>query len=169
MLNSEQQKWIDHLSDESKIEVVPFDPTSQAKFEKVRSIIINKFGQTIQLEHRGASSLCISGQNEIDTYIPVDIRFFDIYITKLTKVFGKPRKIYIGDRAHFIAWEDSKRVDIYLINKKSPSYLNGVKFENHLKSHSDDLEKYRILKEEGNGLSVREYYRRKIEFINVGI
>ncbi len=65
-----------------------------------------------------------------------------------------------------IELEDGKRIDIYLINKDAPSYLNGVRFENRLKSHPDDLDRYKILKEEGSGLSVREYYRRKIEFIN---
>lgn len=127
---------------------------------------MEELGSEVQFEHHGASSMGISGQDEIDTYIPVDVTVFDEYISKLTKVFGEPRKIYPNDRAHFIAREEGKRIDIYLINKEALSWTDGVKFENYLKTHPDALEKYRILKEEGNGLSTREYYRRKIEFIN---
>lgn len=36
MLTAKQKKWIDHLSDETKIKIVPFDPTSQEKFERVK-------------------------------------------------------------------------------------------------------------------------------------
>jgi hypothetical protein len=37
---------------------------------------------------------------------------------------------------------------------------------NFLKTHPEKLEEYRLLKESGNGLSVRQYYRKKLEFIN---
>jgi len=36
MITQEQQKWIDHLSDEKKIIIVPFDPTAEEKFQKVK-------------------------------------------------------------------------------------------------------------------------------------
>jgi GrpB-like predicted nucleotidyltransferase (UPF0157 family) len=39
-------------------------------------------------------------------------------------------------------------------------------FEEYLKNYPDELERYRVLKEESNGKTMREYYRRKIEFIN---
>jgi len=35
-----------------------------------------------------------------------------------------------------------------------------------LKAHPETLEEYRKMKEEGNGLSVREYYLRKTEYVN---
>jgi GrpB-like predicted nucleotidyltransferase (UPF0157 family) len=166
MITPDQQKWINHLSDESKIKIIPFDPTSQEKFEKVRSIILSSLGESTPFVHQGATSMGISGQDEIDTYIPISVDLFEEYISKLGKLFGEPRKIYPGDRAHFITKEDGKRIDVYLINKDSPSWLNGVKFQNYLSTHPDALEEYRILKEAGDGLSVREYYRRKTEFIN---
>jgi GrpB-like predicted nucleotidyltransferase (UPF0157 family) len=64
-------------------------------------------------------------------------------------------------RARFRADERKKRVDVFLINEESGDWTNCVIFENFLKDHPEWLEKYRILKEKGNGLTVREYYRRK--------
>jgi hypothetical protein len=67
MLTQEQQKWIEHLSDIDQIVIVPFDITAQEKFEKVREIITSNLGESIPFIHGGATSLGISGQDEIDT------------------------------------------------------------------------------------------------------
>jgi GrpB-like predicted nucleotidyltransferase (UPF0157 family) len=166
MLTSAQQEWVDHLSTDSKIRIIPFDPTSQEKFEKIKAMVSAAVGESVLLEHRGATSLGISGQDEIDTYLPVSLDSFNDYVAKLTKIFGEPKSVYPGNRIHFITYERGKRIDIYLINKDAASWLDGVKFENYLKTHPEALERYKILKEEGDGLSVREYYQKKIEFIN---
>lgn len=166
MLREDQKKWINHLSDDSKIKIVPFDPTSQSKFEKVKLLIQSKLGNEIQIEHRGATSLGISGQDEIDIYIPVLPNEFNKYINPLTKLFGKPRSHYALERARFVTTEAGKHIDVFLINKEGLGWIEGLKFENYLKEHHQELEEYRKLKESGDGLSTREYYRRKIEFIN---
>jgi GrpB-like predicted nucleotidyltransferase (UPF0157 family) len=166
LLTPTQQKWVEGLNDTDHVKIIPFDVTAQEKFEKVKLKIHAELGEDIVYVHSGATSLGISGQDEIDTYIPIDVKFFDMYIQKLSKIFGPPRKIYPEDRAHFKTYEDGKRVDIYLINKDAPSWTEGVKFNNYLKTHSDQLEKYKILKESAAGLSTREYYRKKLEFIN---
>ena len=108
----------------------------------------------------------ISGQDEIDVYIPVAPSKFNKLIPSLTQLFGEPRSHYPLERARFVTIENGKHVDVFLINKDSDGWLNGLKFEKYLKSHPKALEAYRKLKESGNGLSTREYYRRKIEFIN---
>lgn len=166
MLTPIQQKWVENLNDLDHVKIIPFDVTAQEKFEKVKLKILAELGKETVYVHSGATSLGISGQDEIDTYIPIDVKLFDAYIEKLSKIFGPPRKIYPKDRAHFKVYEEGKRVDIYLINKDAPSWTEGVKFNNYLKTHPDQLEKYRILKESAAGLSTREYYRKKLEFIN---
>lgn len=166
MLREDQKKWIDHLSDDSKIKIVPFDLSSQKKFEKVKLLIQSKLGNEIQIEHRGATSLGISGQDEIDIYIPVLSEEFNKYINPLTELFGEPRSHYALERARFVTFENGKHIDVFLINKEGVGWIEGLKFENYLKGHPQALEEYRKLKESGNGLSTREYYRRKIEFIN---
>lgn len=166
MITKKQQKWIDHLSDTDKIKIVPFDPTSEVKFQKIKQKIRDFLGKDISVFHRGASSLGISGQDEIDIYVPVPPAQFNSLIEPLKKLFGKPTSHYPLERVHFVTEVDSKHTDIFLINEDSEGWKQGVAFENYLKSHPETLEAYRKLKEDGNGLSGREYYRRKLDFFN---
>ena len=108
----------------------------------------------------------ISGQDEIDIYLPVSPGDFDKLLTPLKKLFGEPRSLYPLERARFVTFEEAKHIDVFLINKECAGWKDSVRFESYLKTHPKTLEKYRLLKEKGNGLSTREYYRRKINFIN---
>ena len=165
MLTKKQKVWLEHLSNEKKIVIGPFDPTAEQKFQIVKGQILSIL-PTISVQHRGATSLGISGQDEIDVYIPVSASKFNLLIRPLTKLFGNPRSVYSLERIRFSTSVDGKHVDIFLINKTSDGWINGVKFEKYLKSHANALSKYRELKENGNGLSVKEYYTRKNIFIN---
>ncbi len=166
MITPEQQKWINHLSDKTKIKILPFDPTSEEKFQKIKALIQSRLGKEIPVRHRGSSNLGISGQDEIDVYIPIDPEVFDYLIPPLTKLFGEPKSHYPLERARFKTFEDKKHIDIFLINKKCTDWLNSVKFESHLKTNPKTLVKYEKLKKSCNDLSTREYYKIKTEFIN---
>lgn len=166
MITKKQLKWINHLSDIDKIKIVPFDPTAEEKFQKVKQQIKGVLGKDTYVVHRGASSLSISGQDEIDIYIPVPPSQFDLLIEPLKKIFGNPGSQYPLERVHFVTIVDGKHIDVFLINNECEGWINGVKFENYLRSHQDTLKAYRLLKENGDGLSGRKYYRRKIEFFN---
>jgi GrpB-like predicted nucleotidyltransferase (UPF0157 family) len=166
MLTPDQEKWVAHLSDQDQVTILPFDPSTPQKFEAVKRKIQAVLGPETRVEHRGATSLEISGQDEIDVYIPVAEDQFDRLLAPLSTAFGKPRSHYPRERARFVVVEEGKHVDIFLINAACQGWTDGVKFENYLKSHPEALGRYRLLKEAGHGLSTREYYRRKIEFIN---
>lgn len=166
MLTTEQQKWIDHLSDTDTVIITPFDITAEDKFLTVKQYIQASLGESIRVEHHGATSLGISGQDEIDVYIPVPLNQFDTFFVSLERLFGKPASLYPQQRARFVTSVDKKHIDVFLINEDSSDWLNCTKFESYLKSHPIDLENYRKLKESGNNLSTREYYRIKTEFIN---
>lgn len=166
MLTIEQEKWVNHLSDENKIKIIPFDISAEEKFQKIKRKIIDCFGKDIDVRHCGATSFGISGQDEIDVYLPVLPEEFDSFVAQMEKIFGKPRSLYPLERVRFMTNVDEKHVDIFVINKEHESWKNSVKFEKYLRNNAEALEKYRKLKEDGGGLSVREYYRRKIEFIN---
>lgn len=166
MLTANQQKWIDHLSDVDKIVIKPYDPSCNEKFEKVKNIIQKFLGKNIEIIHCGPSSLGISGQDEIDVYIPVAQKDFNNYIPKLSQLFGEPRSFYPLNRARFVTEVDRKHIDVFLIDRACDGWINSVKFDSCLRNNPKYLEKYTKLKEKGNGLSIREYYRRKIEFIN---
>jgi len=166
MLTPDQENWINHLSDQDQIHIFPFDPTTPQKFEAVKRKIQAVLGPETRVVHRGATSLGISGQDEIDVYVPVPENQFEPLIATLSIVFGAPRSHYPHDRARFVVYEAGKHVDIFLVNETNVGWLNGINFENYLRSHPETLEQYRLLKEVGHGLSSREYYRRKTEFFN---
>ncbi|MDP3888788.1 MAG: GrpB family protein [bacterium] len=166
MLTPDQEKWIDHLSDKDKISIFPFDPTAEEKFRIVRRKIQDALGKDLPVEHHGATALGISGQDEIDVYIPTSPVRFNSLIDPLKSLFGEPRSLYPLERVRFVTEEDGKHVDVFLVNQEDEGWKNAVLFEEYLKSHPEALEEYRQLKESGNDLSVREYYQRKIEFIN---
>lgn len=166
MLTDKDIAWINHLSDTDVIKILPFDPSCIDKFEKIKTKIQSSLGEDVTVLHRGASGLQISGQDEIDVYVPVPSASFNTFLASLSKIFGKPKSHYPMERARFKVPNDGKRVDVFLINEDHSGWLNSVKFENHLKSNKEALEQYRLLKESCDGLSQREYYRRKIEFIN---
>lgn len=166
MLSKKQQDWLNHLSSEKKINILPFDPRVNKIFLKIKNKIQDNLGIDTRVEHRGASSLGISGQDEIDVYVPVPATEFDSYISKMSKIFGEPRSLYSLERVRFSEEIEGKKIDLFLINEKHDDWINGCKFEKYLKSHPKDLEKYKKLKEEMNGFSVKDYYTRKNEFIN---
>lgn len=108
----------------------------------------------------------ISGQNEIDIYIPIDWKNFESYSAKLEKIFGKPRSFYDQKRARFVSLENKIKLEIFLINKISEDWLNLLKFENSLLQDKMLLDEYEAIKNQSRGLSTRKYYRLKLEFLN---
>jgi GrpB-like predicted nucleotidyltransferase (UPF0157 family) len=166
MLTPEQEKWINQLSDQELVVISPYDPSAPQKFEAVKRKIQAALGPDSKVVHRGATSLEISGQNEIDVYVPVPAEQMEVLIPVLTAAIGNPRKVYPNERARFVVVEEGKRVDIFLINESCQGWINGLKFEHYLRTHPDVLEQYCLHKEAGHGLTMREYYRRKTAFFN---
>ena len=166
MLTPEQEKWLAQLSDTDRIKIIPFDVTAEEKFQVIKARIRAALGSDTTVEHHGATNLGISGQDEIDVYIPVSPTGFDSTVASLKALFGEPRSYYPAKRARFVTEEAGKHIDIFPINQESSDWKNLVQFETYLLEHPEKLDEYRELKESGNGLSVREYYRRKTLFIN---
>ncbi|MDO8496867.1 MAG: GrpB family protein [bacterium] len=165
MLTPEQEKWIETLSSDRTISIVPYDPRTEELFDRVRDKIKGVLGPDINVCHVGASSFGISGQDEIDVQVPVEIEKFPVYIPLLEIIFGEVRKIY-PTRVRFEVKEDGKKIDFALVDANNEDWLNHVRFQNYMKNHPLELERYRTLKEELNGMTVKEYYRRKTEYIN---
>jgi GrpB-like predicted nucleotidyltransferase (UPF0157 family) len=165
MLTPEQEKWIAGRRTDKNISVVPYDPRTEELFAKVAKMIRDVLGPDVLIEHDGASSLGISGQDEIDVSVVADKALFAEYIPKLESVFG-PVKASYPDRSRFEVKEEGKKIDLKIIDATHPNYLRSNIFKAYLRAHPQDLERYRILKEQSNGMSVKEYYRVKTEFIN---
>jgi GrpB-like predicted nucleotidyltransferase (UPF0157 family) len=166
MISPEQQQWINHLSDNESVSVVPWDPTCEEKFVQIKAQIQNLLGKDHHVEHRGASSLKISGQDEIDVYVPVGPESFDQTISSLICLYGQPRSNYPLKRARFVTSLGGKHVDVFVINREDAGWTDSELFNNYLLANPSSLDEYQSLKEKFSGRSVREYYREKTEFIN---
>lgn len=166
MITKEQQSWISHLSNTKKIKIIPYNPEAEVVFGKIKREIQKVLGEKIKVFHRGSTKLKISGQGEIDLYIPVNKKDFNNHLKKLLKYFGEAGTIYPLIRARFVKYINGIKVEIFLINKNSADWKNGLKFENYLKNNCNALSEYEKLKKRCDGFSVREYYKEKINFIN---
>lgn len=167
MLTTKQKEWLAHLSNTDKIVVKPYDPNSQSLFEEVKKKVLECLGESYEVLHRGASYLKISGQNEIDIYVPVSSNQFDETIRKMKDSFGEPKSLYPQVRAKFRMRDfPEKDIDVFVVNKSDSRWIELETFTQYLLDNPSVLEKYRKLKEDGNGLSVKKYYTQKIEFLN---
>lgn len=166
MITAEQDAWINHLSDQESVIIEPYDPSAPQKFAAVKQKVQEVLGTNARVLHRGATSFEISGQNEIDVYVPIPADQMDTAIETLISAFGSPRSRYPNERARFAVYEEGKRVDVFVINETCSGWINATKFDHYLRTHPEMLEQYRLHKEAGHGLSLREYYRRKTEFFN---
>lgn len=165
MITSEQQQWLDHLSDTDTIAVVPWDPTAENKFLQIKEAVQAILGKEQVVLHRGATSLKISGQDEIDIYVPVSAGEFDETVRVISNLY-KLKSLYALKRARLVTSIDNKHIDVFVVNKDDNNWIDGEIFTNYLLNHANALEEYRKLKENASGKTVREYYTRKIEFIN---
>ena len=82
------------------------------------------------------------------------------------KVYGKPASFSPNNRARFNKKLGSINIEIVIVNQASEGWKRNITFENYLKAHPETLDEYRKLKEESNGIGLRQYYRKKMEFIN---
>lgn len=87
-------------------------------FNKIKKDLIDNIGN-IRVSLRGSTLLGISGQGEVDLYIPVAKKDFNIYLKKLINYLGDPGSIYDLRRVRFVKYIDNIKIEIFLINKNS--------------------------------------------------
>jgi len=165
MITKEQKIWLDHLSDTDKIRNIPYDPKTKKVFKIIKSELIKVLGK-VRISHRGSTSFKISGQGEIDLYIPAAKKHFNDYLQKLINYLGKPGSLYPLKRVRFVKYIDNLKIEIFLINKNDSGWKDIIRFEKYLRNNSKTLKDYEKLKAKCKGLSVKKYYTRKTEFIN---
>jgi len=165
MLTAEQKEWLNHLSNTDKISIIPYNPKNKLIFKQIKQNLIELLGK-VQISLRGSTLLGISGQGEIDLYIPVAKKDFNDYLKKLISYLGKPGSIYEFRRVRFVKYIDDIKIEIFLINKNSKDWKYSRKFENFLKRNPKYLLEYEKIKSKCDGFSVRQYYTAKVKFIN---
>lgn len=166
MLAEEQISWLNKLSDKNKVKIVPYNPKFKEIFRQQQTEIQSILGLDVVVLHKGASALGISGKGDVDIYIPIEVENFDSYFGKLKEVLGEPGSHYPLERVRWNRHIDDIEVEIFLVNQDAEFFRDSLKFWNHLETHPDVLDEYRQIKEEAEGTSTREYYTRKVIFIN---
>ena len=166
MITNEQQVWLDTLSDDNSVEIFPFNPKSFSAFKKLEKILKKALKNSFEILHRGATSLGISGQGELDVYIPVPVEKMKSTARIVEKIFGKARNIYPNERIRFVTFVDDVKAEIFVVNEGHKSWKDNCLFYQYLLNNSESLRAYKSLKEDGRGLSTKAYYTKKIEFIN---
>ncbi len=166
MITPDQEKWLQHLSNDHPTKIIPYNPIVKQAFQQVKSQIQSVLGPTTDVQHRGASSMGISGKGDLDVYIPTPPELFNQQLEKLTNHFGQPGSHYPLQRARWNIEVMRIESEIFLSNNQDKNWLDSVAFETYLKTHPDALDQYRLLKEQAQGLGTQDYYRQKTAFIN---
>lgn len=164
MLTPEQQNFVDRRPDDY-IRVVPFDTKSEEKFEEIKKQVRLILGD-IEVLHRGSSGLGVGGQREIDVYIPASPEEISRLTTEIEKVWGAPKSVYPNERTKFIKYIGETMIEVMLVNEACKSWIEGEIFFNYLKHNKIARDEYEQTKAIGEKLSIKEYYRRKFEFMN---
>src|SRR3989344_2957947 len=121
MLTREQENWISHLSKEKIVEVLPYNPKTKEVFTKAKEEIEVFLGK-VEILHCGSTALGISGQGEVDLYVPIDENRFNAYLEKMIEHFDEAVSIYPLRRARFVKYIDDIKVEIFLINKETDDW-----------------------------------------------
>lgn len=164
MLIQNQQKYLATIPEDKIVHIRPYD----SKVKDVGNSIVLKIKEAIpglDVLFMGASALGIGGQNDIDLNILSVPAEYSKYIPVLEKLFGKPAKT----NPNLVKWEfvqDGFEVELYLTDKNSPALLEQIKTFEILRDNQNLAKEYENIKLECNGLSFREYMRRKYEFFN---
>lgn len=147
----------------SFISITPFDPKSQ-KYGRELVQKVKKVLPDLNIQFVGAASLGLpQGDGDIDLIASAKPQDFTRYLPKLNSVFGTPVKV----RPDFVEWHCQYRgfaVELALADPESPIFTDPLDAYNLLNDHPDLLRAYSQLKLESNGVSQREYKRRKLDF-----
>lgn len=164
MISEEEKTFLKTIPASKKVFIKPFNPKIKEISEEIISKIRNLF-PALKVLYMGASSLGISGQNDIDIYTLSNPKNFNKYLPELIKIFGKP--LHKHDKS--IEWKFKRSgfdVEFYLTDPKSPSVQRQIQIFNILKSNKKLLKEYENLKLSFNGKSFRDYQKAKYEFYN---
>lgn len=162
MLTTDEIDYLNKIPKDKKVRIYPFN----SRVTEIAEEIINSVHRIypdLEIKHMGASSLKISGQNDIDIYAFSNPNDFEKYLPGLIKVFGKP----LHKHKTFIEWGFNKvgfDVQFCLTQKDSPTMQKQIKVFEILKNNPKLLKEYEDLKSSMNGKSFKEYQEKKYEF-----
>ena len=164
ILTKSQERYLQTIPETARAQIQPWDPKTA---EVAKRLIgeIEKAAPELEVFWSGALALGISGVNDIDLSILSNAPDFEKYLPALVPILGEPQKKSDIN----ILWRTSIKghhLDAYLSHKKSGDIELHKRIFRLLKQNSKLLKEYKNLKEDANGLPLREYQKRKYEFYN---
>ena len=164
MLTENQEKYLKTIPEDKIASVKSFDPKVRDSSNEIVRQIKNKLPD-LEVLFMGASALEIAGQNDIDINVLSTPNEYHKHSPALKELFGEPVKSNSNlIKCEFI--KDGFEVEVYLTDKNSPLLREQIETSTILKYNFDLRKQYEKIKLECNGLSFREYMRRKYEFFN---
>ena len=113
----------------------------------------------------GSAALKIAGQRDIDILVGCNPDYFPRYEPALVTLFGPAQK----KRKQFMEWHleiDQCDVEILMVNPNSPMFKDPIKTCATLQQNPLLRAQYELLKRNSNGISVREYKKRRLVFFH---
>lgn len=150
---------------DKKIKIKPYNPAAAQLAKRLIRSLRKKYPHlTIYLY--GSVDLGISqGEGDIDLIAETPSVNFEKYFIGFSALFGQPDKV----KAEFIEWRTEWKgyhLEFSLVDPGSYMSKEPVGVYKLLKRNKKLLKEYDLLKKQSDGVSVREYARRKIDFFN---
>jgi len=151
-------------SNSQKAKIWPYNPIAKKIADEIVVQIKTKLiNQNVHLI--GSTLLMIPGDKDIDIVVESNIKEIKNNTKILIKLFGPP----IKTKKDFVEWnfkKDDYSIEVILTHSQSRIFKVQIRTFNLLKSKKEWINEYCKIKTSSDGLSAREYQRRRIEFFN---
>lgn len=146
------------------ITILPYDAQVTRIGEEFKEEI-NRRLPDLQVYFAGSAALRIAGRRDIDLFAAGSGKQFHYYANELKKILGKPEKV----RRHFIEWQVRRNgcvIEFLLSDPRRKQFQEPLSAYALLKKNKRLREEYERMKLASNGLSLREYTKRRMSFFN---
>ena len=151
-------------SSREKVKIKPYDPRTT----KIAALLVQKIRwiyPTLPVYFIGSSRLQISGLRDIDLLAESTSENFKKYVPGLVRIFGTPSK----RTGKFIEWKGNVQgyhVEFTLYDRSVSAFRQHIRNFEILQRDYRLRRVYEAVKKSADGLSVRDYERRKNKFLN---
>jgi hypothetical protein len=156
-------------SPEKKVKIYSYSPKLRKFGMELIERIAGNFPE-LKIHFVGSVALGLSGVKDVDIVVECSPLHFTDYIKYMTEFLGKPKKI----TPNFIEWQCIRKdfqIEVLFIDPSCRLFKLEMEAFTKLKKSKRYLAAYERMKQEANGISYREYQRRKLAFFHnvVGI
>jgi GrpB-like predicted nucleotidyltransferase (UPF0157 family) len=165
MLTPNQEGYLNSIPEDKIAHIVPFDPATQTTAKEIIAEV-NSTAPLAKIFYIGSSKLGIAGENDIDITV-LGENNFDKYLKAFEQRYGEP--VHKNIETKYVKWEFIRNgfpVELHLEDFMKAGLQEQIHTQEILENDPDLRMQYEQMKLEANGLSRREYLRRKYEFWN---